>query len=60
MEAIQTNFKFKLSTIKDEELDASTELGMAKKIAKMKNTMAMSYVTQCLSIAVILNAIFNI
>ena len=59
-EAIQTNFKSKLPAVEDEKLDASTELRKAKKLAKMKNAMAMSYATQCLSSTTILNAIFNI
>ena len=59
-EVIQTNFKSKLPATEDEELDASTELGKAKKLAKMKNTMAMVYMTQCLSVMAILNMIFNI
>ena len=29
----------------DDELDASSEMGKAKKLAKMKNTMALVYVT---------------
>ena len=57
---IQINFKSKLPATKDEELDASTELGKAKKLAKIKNAAAMLYVTQCLSGATMLNAIFDI
>ena len=33
-EAIQTNFKSKLTAMEDEELDASTELGKAKKLIR--------------------------
>ena len=40
--AIQTNFKSKLPATEDEELDGSAELGKAKKLAKMKNAMAMA------------------
>ena len=46
--------------MEDEELDASTELGKAKKFAKMKNVIAMAYTTQCLSGMAMLNMIFNI
>ena len=59
-EAIQTNFKSKLPATEDEELDTNTELGKAKKLAKMKNAMAMVYKTQHLSSMAMLNAIFNI
>ena len=48
-ELIQTNFKSKLPTLEDEELDASTKLGTAKKLTKMKNAMAMANATQRLS-----------
>ena len=48
-EVIQTDFKSKLPAMEDEELDASTELEKAKKLAKMKNAMVMKYATQCLS-----------
>ena len=58
-EAIKTNFKSKLPTMEDEELDASTKLRKAKKLAKMKNAMAMAYVTQCLSGMAMLNEIFT-
>ena len=57
---IQTNFKFKLPAAEDEELGASTKLGKAKKSAKMKNEMAMVYVTQYLTGMAMLNAIFNV
>ena len=40
-------------------MDASTKLGKAKKLAKMKNVMMMAYTTQCLSGTAMLNAIFN-
>ena len=46
--------------MQDKELDASTKLGKAKKIAKMKNVMAIANVTQCLSGTAMLNSIFNI
>ena len=46
--------------MEDEELDASTKLGKAKKFAKMKNAVAMAYMTQSLSDMAMLNAIFNI
>ena len=59
-EVIQTNFKSKLPATEDGELDANIELGKAKKLVKMKNAMAMSYATQCLSGTAILNVIFNI
>ena len=59
-EVVQINFKSKLPTVEDEELDASTKIGKAKKIAKMKNAMAVAYVAQCLSGTAMLNAIFNI
>ena len=59
-EAIKTNCKSKLPAMKGEELDVSTELGKAKKLAKMKNVMAMAYTTQCLSNTAMLNAIFNV
>ena len=59
-EVIQTNFKSKLPAMEDEELDASTKLGKAKELVKMKNAMAMVYVTQCLSSITMMNAIFNI
>ena len=45
-EATQINFKSKLPAREDEELNAGTELGKAKKLAKMKNAMAMAYATQ--------------
>ena len=60
VEGIQTDFKSKLLTMEDEELNTSTELGTAKKLAKMKNVMAMAYMTQCLSSTTMLNAIINI
>ena len=59
-EVIKTNFKPKLLAIEDEEFNASTELGKAKKLAKMKNAMVMSFATQCLSGTAMLNAIFNV
>ena len=59
-EVIQTNFKSKLPTTDDEELDASTKLGKAKKLGKLKNMMALVYVTQCLSGMSMSNAIFKI
>ena len=34
-EAIQTNLESTLSTMEDEELDASSEVGKAKKLARM-------------------------
>ena len=46
--------------MEDEELDASTNLEKAKKLAKMKNAMAMVDATQCLSCTPMLNAIFNV
>ena len=46
--------------MEDEELDASAELGKAKKLAKMKNALVMAYTTECLMGMVMLNAIFNI
>ena len=46
--------------MKDEELDASTKLGKAEKLAKMKNMVVMAYMTQCLSITAMLNGIFNV
>ena len=45
IEVIQTNLKSKLPAMKDQELDASTKLGKAKKLAKMKNAMEMAYMT---------------
>ena len=54
----QKNFKSMLPAMEDEELNASNELGKAKKLAKMKNAMTMAYATQCLSSAAMLNAIF--
>ena len=45
-EVIQTNFKSKLPAMEDEELDVSTELGKAKKLAKMKNAMAIIICTK--------------
>ena len=57
-EVIQPNFKSKLPAMEDEELDASTKLEKAKKLAKMKNMMEMAYMTQCLSSMAILNATF--
>ena len=59
-EVDQTNFKSKLPAMEGEELDARTKLGKAKKLAKMKNVMAMAYITQHLSRMARLNAIFNI
>ena len=59
-EVIQTNFKSKLPTTEDEELDASIKLWKAKEIAKMKNAMTMAYMTQWLSGMVMLNVIFNV
>ena len=50
-EAIQTNFKSKLPTTEDEELDISINIGKGMKLAKIKNVMVMSYATQCLSSA---------
>ena len=58
IEAIQTSFKSKLPATKDEELDANTELGKAKKSAKIKNLMVMAYATQCLISMAMLNTIF--
>ena len=46
--------------MEDEELDTSTELGKAKKLAKMKNALVVAYVTLCLISMAKLNAIFNI
>ena len=48
-EAIQTYFTSKLPAMEDEELDANAELGKVKKLAKMKNAIAMAYAAQCLS-----------
>ena len=59
-EAIQTYFKSKLPAMEDEKLDAIIELGKAKISAKMKNAMSMAYMTQCLHLMAMLNAIFNI
>ena len=39
----------KLPAMGDEDMDASTELGKVKKLAKMKNAIAMAYAAQCLS-----------
>ena len=46
--------------MEDEELDASTELEKAKKLAKMKKAMVMVHMTQCLRSKSMLNAIFNV
>ena len=59
-EVIQTNFKSKLPTMEDEELDACTKLGKAKNLTKMKNATTITYATQCLSRMAMLNTIFNI
>ena len=59
-EAIQTNFKWNLPATKNEELYASTKLGKVKKLPKMKNSIAMVYATQYLSVMAMLNAIFNV
>ena len=44
-EVIQTNFRSKLPAMDDGELDACTKLGKASKLVKMKNAMAMVYMT---------------
>ena len=56
----QTNFKSNLPATEDEEVDATTELGKVKKLAKMKNAMSMTYMTQYWSRTAMLNMIFNI
>ena len=43
-----------------DELDASSKLGKVKKLAKMKNVMVMTCMTQCLSIMATMNAISNV
>ena len=57
-EVIQNSFKSKLSATEDEELNASTELGKAKKSGKINNVMV--YMTQSLSGMAMLNANFNV
>ena len=46
--------------MEDQDLDASIKIGKAKKLAKMKNVMAMMYMNQCLSSMAMLNVLYNI
>ena len=56
----QTNFKYKLPAMEDEELDVSTKIVKVMKLVRMKNVLAMAYTTQRMSIMVMLNVIFNV
>ena len=46
--------------MKDKDLDTSTELEKAKKLAKMMNALVMTYATKFLSSTAMLDVIYNV